>query len=607
MSWTNELYEVYRKTCTDPDSGVLPVSHSTANAQIEVCIDEHGRFKGADTVAKENAVTIIPVTEDSGARSSGICPMPFADKLVYIAGDYPAYAEGKRADNTAYFHAYMEQLDNWRQSDHTHPAVSAVFAYLQDMTLMRDLVNSGILKTEPETGKLLPNTKLAGIAQEDAFVRFLVQYDDITHESRTWMDRSLYDSFIRWGSSQMGNEQLCYATGGTLPATYKHPSKVRNAGDKAKLISSNDESGFTYRGRFSGKEEALSVSYDFSQKMHNALKWLITKQGQSYGSLTLVTWASSLAALPNELGKQPIEDEWDEEEAYDSLPLYKKKLQQHLLGYGANYPPDAKVMLLGLDAATTGRLSIAVYDELQASDFLGNLEHWHGNCAWMRYDGKHKTNCIRSFSLYEIIRAAYGTEQNGKLECDDKLTREQILRLLPCVMNGRPVPYDLVQVLYRKASNPLAYEQYYNHRLVIETACGMYRAFLKGEISMGYDPNETDRSYLYGCLLAIADKAESDTYEDADKLKRVTNARRFWVNFAQRPYQTWQTIEERLRPYLNHHNFRVQAEKWMQEIMGKFTPGSFADNSRLDPMYLLGYHHFMEYMWKKNQDMKEEN
>lgn len=62
----------------------------------------------------------------------------------------------------------------------------------------------------------------------------------------------------------MGNQQLCYATGELLSATYKHPSKIRNSGDKAKLISSNDESGFTYRGRFSGKEKALSVSYEFS-------------------------------------------------------------------------------------------------------------------------------------------------------------------------------------------------------------------------------------------------------------------------------------------------------------------------------------------------------
>ena len=603
MGWTNELYQVYELACKDPKNGLLPVSHSTANAQIEVSIDEQGFFKGAHTIEKEDAVTIIPVTEDSGARSSGICPMPFADKLVYIAGDYPAYAEGKRAENADYFHAYLEQLDAW-QTCSPHPAVAAVFAYLQKKTLMADLVKGGVLQTDPESGRLIPKIKIAGIAQEDSFVRFRVQYADMGRESRTWMDTSLYDSFQEFNNRQMGNEQLCYATGKIVSVTYKHPSKIRNAGDKGKLISSNDESGFTYRGRFSAKEEALSVSYDFSQKIHNALKWLIAKQGQSYGSLTLVTWASALERIPDEL-KGSVEDEWDEDESYDSLEGYKDWLRRYLLGYEQKMKNHTKVMILGLDAATTGRLSIALYDELQASDFLKHLENWHTNSAWLQYDGKRKKICVKSFSLYEIIRAAYGSEQNGKLECDDKLTREQILRLLPCVMNGKPVPYDLIQTLYHKASNPLAYEQNYNHRSVIETACGMYRAQKKGDVPMGYDPNETDRSYLYGCLLAIADKAESDTYDNDDKSKRVTNARRYWANFAQRPYLTWQIIEERLRPYLDKHPYRVQVEKWMQEITGKFTLDAFADNSRLSPMYLLGYHHFMAYMW--NNSKKEEN
>lgn len=544
MSWASELYRVY-DLAVGTDDTMLPVSHSTANAQIEVTLDEHGTFRGARQVDKEDAVTVIPVTEDSGARSSGICPMPFADKLVYIAGDYPNYAVGKRADNADYFHAYMTQLEAWKDSPYTHGAVRAVFTYLLRSELMQDLVKSGVLVTD-DAGKLKSGAKIGAVAQEDAFVRFAVQYDDLLHEMHTWKDASLYGSFQAFNASRMENEKLCYATGDRIPATYKHPSKIRNTGDKAKLISSNDESGFTYRGRFANKEEALSVSYDFSQKMHNALKWLIRKQGQSYGSLTLVTWASALEALPDELGEHPVEDGWedDDETVYDTLPLYKDKLRKFLTGYRQTFRNDTKVMLLGLDAATTGRLSVALYEELQGSDFLRNLERWHGNSAWLRYDGKKEKNTVRSFSLYEIIRAAYGTEQGGKLECDEKLTRDQLLRLLPCVMKGRPVPGDLIQALYHKASNPLSYEKRYNHRTVIEVICGMTRAKSKGVLAMGYDPKETDRSYLYGCLLAIADAAEREALDKEDRDKRVTNARRYWNAFSQHPYQIWGIIEK---------------------------------------------------------------
>lgn len=601
MGWTTELYAVYEAAAKDPKSGLLPGAHSTANAQIELTIDEHGMFKDAHTIAKEDAVTIIPVTEDSGSRTSGISAMPLADKLMYLAGDYGRYVENKRAAEAN--SAYLEQLSAWANNDLSHPAVRAVLAYLQKGCLMEDLVKSGVLQTE-EDGRLKEGAKINAIAQTDAFVRFIVLYDALGHETRTWCDTTLYDSFQRFNARLMGNEKLCYATGTVLPVTYKHPSKIRNAGDKAKLISSNDESGFTYRGRFADKEEALSVSYDFSQKVHNALKWLIQRQGQSYGSLSLVTWATALAPVPDPVDDEP-DDDWDEEEHYSSLPLYRDRLRQHILGYGTKLPHGSKVMILGLDAATTGRLSVALYDELLASDFLKNVERWHADSAWMRYDGKRKVNCIKSFSLFDIIRAAYGSEKNGRLECDDKLVRDQILRLLPCVTDGRPVPVDLICVLHQKASHPLSYEHGYCHRIVLETVCGMYRVSKKGEIPMGFDPNETDRSYLYGCLLAIADKAESDTYDEADKAKRVTNARRYWANFAQRPYQTWQTIEERLRPYLDRSGYRVQVEKLIQSVMGKFTPGAFADNSRLDTMYLLGYHHFTAYMYDSHK--KEEN
>ncbi|MBR1657018.1 MAG: type I-C CRISPR-associated protein Cas8c/Csd1 [Synergistaceae bacterium] len=599
MGWTNELYKVYELASENPENGLLPILHSTANAQIELVIDEQGNFKGANTVDKKNAVTVIPVTEDSGARSSGIAPMPFADKLVYIAGDYPKYAEGKRADNSKYFSAYMSQLALWKDSGYSHPAVSAVYKYLEKASLMEDLIKSGVLELDPEKGKLLQGVKIAGILQEDSFVRFVVQYNDLMRIPQTWRDSTLYDSFINFYSASMGNSQLCYAKGEVLPVTYKHPSKIRNSGDKAKLISANDSEGFTYRGRFSNKEEAFSISNDFSQKTHNALKWLIQKQGHSFDTLTLVIWASALEELPDEFGGA-IESEWDDEETYTSLPNYKSWLQKYIMGFKQDFTNNTKVMVMGLDAATTGRLSIAIYDELRGSEFLNNLEKWHANSAWLRFwKGK---NTVCSFSIYEIIRAAYGLEQNERLECKKELEREQILRLLPCIINGTKIPYDLVQTLYNKASNPLAYEKNYNHRNVLEAACGMYRAYKKGDIPVGYDPEETNRSYLYGCLLAIAEKAESDTYDENDKKTRVTNARRYWANFAQRPYQTWQNIEERLRPYLDKHEHRSFIEKQIQDIMDKFTPEAFSDNNRLEPMYLLGYHHYMSRMYTKTKE-----
>lgn len=291
LSWTQELYKVYEQQLKqqrdkpfNDGSVLLPVSHSTANAQIEVTLKQDGRFVSARALTKEEGLnTIIPVTEDSGGRTSGVCAMPLADKLIYLCGDYSQYT-GK--DNTRHFQAYKEQLAKWHNSPCTHPAVDAVYAYISQGTLMKDLLDCHILTLDETTGQLAKKVSIAGIAQEDSFVRFRVFGD----QQETWLDESLYDSF----SSESSETGLCYATGETAPITYKHPSKIRNTGDKAKLISANDESGFTYRGRFADKTEAIAVSYDFSQKMHNALRWLIQRQGIYLDSMTLLVWTSSL-------------------------------------------------------------------------------------------------------------------------------------------------------------------------------------------------------------------------------------------------------------------------------------------------------------------------
>lgn len=620
MSWTDELYKIYENNYGRSESGekMLPISHSTANAQIEVTITEQGDFVEARELDKSEAVTIIPVTEASGSRSSGIAPMPLADKLIYIAGDFSRFAVGKHTENSDYFSAYMEQLKDWSESDNSHEAVRAVYSYLKKACIMKDLIDCGVLTIDGETGKL-DNRKISGFSQQDAFVRFRVNYyKDIMHENQTWKDSTLYDSFIAYNRGIMGNNQLCYATGENLPCTYKHPSKIRNAGDKAKLISANDESGFTYRGRFSDKEEAISVSYDFSQKMHNALKWLIARQGMSIeNSLMLVVWASALEPIPDirKSFSDCLDDLFPNEENIvpDTESIYKSQLEKMIFGYMKNLKINSKVMIMGLDAATTGRLSIAMYSELEGSRFFENIKKWHSDISWIRFDYKQKCNSVNSFSLYEIAKCAYGTEQNGELKCKSEILTDTVLRLIPCITEGRKLPKDIMRSLFVRASNPLAYEKGYNHRLVLETACGIIRKYYldngKGVISMAIDYKDKPRSYLFGCLLAIADKAESDTYEKEERGKRITNVKRYWNKFVSYPYRTWGIIESRLRPYLNKLGPKaIKYEKLMQTIMTELGVEGFSSPKGLEPLYLLGYHVQLKELYPlKNENNIENN
>lgn len=615
MSWANELYQIFENfhDRTDFSKRMPPISHSTAKAQIEITIREDGTFSSAKLVEKEDSETVIPVTEDSCTRTSGVVPMPYAEKLPYIAGDYGAYTGKSNQDK---YKAYVKQLASWDASEYTHPSVHALLLYVQKGCIIHDLVNSGLLKQNEDRTKL-SDEKINGIAPEDVFLRFRVDYKNLECENCTWRDETLQKCFIAYQRSLLHNRQMCYATGEECLVTYKHPAKIRNAGDKAKLISANDERGFSYLGRFSTKNEAFSIGYEYSQKIHNALKWLVQlNRGFFCGDLTVIVWASAMQPMPKvDAAFSQLEDAWEDEDDDDDCeamkplpttePIYADLVQKMVFHYQKQLDIHAKVMVMGLDAATVGRLSIAMYSELEGSQFLKNLENWHRSVAWKQYDSVKKCEVIDSFPLYAILSYAFGGESDND---NKKLLNGQMVRLLPCVTEGRAVPQELVRRLVLRASNPYSYRnsKKYEHQRALAIACAMIRKKNlergKGMTAMELDRNCDDRSYLFGRLLAVADKLERDTYDKGTE--RETNAMRFWNAFSVRPCRTWKTLRERLIPYFNKLsvNSSRDYQEEIQKICEKMTPEVFSSGAPLGPLYLLGYDHEMFYLNHNHQN-----
>ena len=185
MAWLKtlaETYDVYADLAGIDRNGqavLLPISHSTFNAQIEVTIDKDGNFLNAKKLEKGgDVVTIIPVTEDSATKTSGITPHPLCDKLCYIAGDYTAFTGD---DKEKHFEAYMEQLRDWAESEDTHPMVQAIWQYLKKRSLIQDLADSKVLEPD-EGGRLTDQMKIQGLGQTGANVRFIVYGDFMPQE-----------------------------------------------------------------------------------------------------------------------------------------------------------------------------------------------------------------------------------------------------------------------------------------------------------------------------------------------------------------------------------------------------------------------------------------
>src|SRR3989304_4245603 len=462
MSWIQKLYQTYEncqsmvdKVASEKEVPLLPICHSTNKVQIEIVIDHQGTFKRARVVSKDYARTIIPCTESSGGRTSGEAPHPLCDKLQYLAKDYAEYGGSK----DSYFAKYQSELEKWCTSQYKHPKALAVFEYIKRGQVIKNLIEEKVLSLGSD-GKLLKqrdgkkqNKTVTDIfdllpgrlnkkgewenSQADAFIRWEVELPD-DKCPKVWEDKTLRESWINYYSNIKQDKTLCYVTGKELLGAEQHPAKLRNDGDKAKLISSNDTSGFTFRGRFTNADHACGIGFEVTQKAHNALRWLISRQGYRNGDQAIVAWATSGAEIPDPLA-DPLailgEDELKSDDS-DNVSVSQNlaiKLRQKIAGYKADLGDTSGVVVMGLDSATQGRVAITFYRELTGSEFLERLEKWHDTCEWVHDYGynpetKKRIRFVGAPAPKDIAEAAYGSK------VDDKLKKSTVERLLPCII-----------------------------------------------------------------------------------------------------------------------------------------------------------------------------
>lgn len=627
MNWGREALDLYEKNLNKVGKieyrgefpyTLLPTFHSTATAQITVTIDEEGNFLHGEQVPANDKFTIIPVTEKSGSRTSGKEAHPLCDNLRYLAGDYPLYV----ADDGSCFEIYMEQLKKWYESEFCHDKVRAIYYYLQKKSLMHDLIEQKVLK-QNEDGTLAEKETIQGIDQSKAFVRFIVRSlsNPLTETvDECWRDKTLWEKYQQYQRSMEGEKGLCYLSGKRESISYLQPKKIRNEGDGAKLISSNDKDNFTYRGRFATKEEAFAIGNETSQKVHNALKWIIRRQGGTYDTMVFATWetaedsAGELEVRWDSDTEHIISefDEWDtglEDPEFDTNAIGAELFQKAMSGYRTlqneeKCPTTMKYMvLLGVDAATPGRLAVVEAKKIEETRYLENIRKWHKDCWWRHEkwrDGK-RIVYYGMVGVKEIADLLFGIENNGSITIVDgnskKLYAEVAKRILPCIWDGQRIPADYVERAINKASNPLAYKEQKNWEQILQLACSMVKKrrkeLYKEEWKMAVDKNCTERDYLYGRLLAVADRIEYRTFDMDKDRSRITNAKRYMNNFSQRPFETWKVIEENIQPYLSKLPVpeRRFYENLLDEIEDAFeSVNDYQENKRLSGLYLLGFH-----------------
>ena len=621
MSCLLKLYETYPSAIQQEGEKPWPVSHFVKNAHIEVVLDEKGNFRRTKLLNGEEAPTLIPATEGSAGRTgTKISPHPLCEELSYCASDLPNVYIEKNAK-------YLSQLEKWKEFDNSNLKLKAIHNYLNKRTLWRD-ISSEVefpIKFKSKSGQ---TTK---VQKEKAFVRWRVEAEGIP-SSGTWEDEDIVQSWIKYDKKANSVLGKCFALDEIVRVAQNQPKFIRYPGDSAKLISSNDDAGYTYRGRFLEAKQAVEVGFELTQKAHNTLRWLVSRQGFRNGEQVVVSWAVSGKDIP-----QPIQDTWpmlgeklpentlsetiqyrDEiDYTIDVGESFAYSLNKFMAGYLAKLEPDESIVIMALDAATPGRMGITYYRETFASEFIDVVTRWHEDLAWpQRYKreiptGKKKPKIkivwpLSAPSPKIIWEAVYGKTLT------DSLKKNLIERILPCIVEGRPIPFDIVNSCIQRASNPNGLEQW-EWEQCLGVACSLFKGYYRRhpdpnkrrDYFMPLDEKNTSRDYLYGRLLAVAERIEYIALQVANE-KRSTTAERMMQHFANRPCSSWRNIELALQPYIqrlknSRPGFLVNRQKELDAILSSFESNEFSSENPLSGEFLLGFHCQRLSLWQKTE------
>ena len=624
MSWMRALYDTYDNLELQEKEGLLKIAHSTQKAHLEVQLSKEGKIINVSFLPVKDSNTVIPVTEESASRSSGAAPHPLFDKIKYLAGDYELYTG---ESNEEHHQKYMENLKKWCDSGYGDYKIEVLYKYLQENRLIHDLIERGIfsLDEKQHLTKKWENAseKLTVGDQKDAFIRFQVDAVNL------WEDTKLQENYIHYYLSNGGEIGFCQVTGMEERLCVNHPSKIRNSGDKAKMISSNDKTNFTYRGRFHDVGEAYTISYEASQKVHNALKWLIERQGVKVGDKEFVLWGVKSENVPSILeSTEGVASAYEEEE--DIFAAFygeeedktvsiqedvAERFNRAIRGYHGNVRADSHFVLLGVDAATTGRLSVIFSREYFGADgneLIERIEQWHRDCAWnvSSYNKKlqKRVYFTGAPSPYEIALCTYGREQGNSIKGTDKVIANAVERILPCIVDGKKVPIDIMREVVHRAQHPQNYKSKTLWQQVLSVACALTRKHLieKGEECLVMkSPESLDAKC--GRMLAIADAIEAWVLRE-EKIDRTTTAMRYYTKFCENPCDTWVIIQKNLKPYEMKLRGRARnLQTLLGEISATISEEEFQQKRNLDGTFCLGFDSQRYEIIEEAKRIKKEN
>lgn len=652
MSWETELIHYYDKmkdfagTYEQDKNGysfaMLPIRHGAVKAVLEATIGLDGTFLDINAVPEEDAFTITGVTEDSASRSNNLSPHFLCDTLEYVAGDitkhFTRVSSGGK-DNTGITEQkvkiFQKQLNDVADSQDTTDSLKAINCYIQKGCLIQDILSSGNQEIIDMLGQ--DGNKF----HYDLSVRFRVAG---AKTEETWKDKELFKLWINYcGEQDLKEKQIISIFSNQQQAlSRKTATGVLRNDDASKLFSSNakgDTFDYTFQGRFHNPEDIIRIGRVDDSKIYSGLKYLLKTAGRNLEDFYLVTWDSMCQKQDRWMfdGKAFLErgavqkaeitevrdvdfkthfDDWkasaenEEKKSLSETAVFTFEKQEFISSMRkaisdernlSETGEEKKVYILGMrknyPGQTKGRIAVVEFDELMQSEYLKNYMKWQTEGAWAQM--KPVEGGFEYYygipSVHDMAILLFGEERNGILSLRRGKGPNMALstfyqKITSCILCGAPIPRQYVDLVLRRAQNPIIFKKRYNHERIVRLACSFIaKQYMTGDMEM-LNVDENDRNYLFGRLLAVADRAERRTYDKINDKNRRTNAEKLMPHFATQPANVWMELSRRLEPYYTKLKVpeKLFYKNLIDEIMTSFLPGDFS-NKNLLPVYLLGY------------------
>ncbi len=401
------------------------------------------------------------------------------------------------------------------------------------------------------------------------------------------------EAWLRHCQSKVAEfEGMCLVTGEAGPISRIHPKLKGVAGAQstgATLVSFNIESSESY-GKTQNYNSPIGEASAF--KYTTALNYLLdrgNRRKSRIGDVTMVFWTERASPFEDFFGN--LVDPSGEQEA--DVAQVREFFEGVRAGrFPSQIDPEVGFCILGL-SPNVSRLSVRLW----LTGSVGSI----AKCLCSHFDD---LSIVRRFdsdpefpTLGQLLRE---TAAQKKYDNIPPLLEGQMLR---AILGGGNYPLTLMTSLIVRIRAD--HEVNYLRAAMIKAWITRRRrlsALEHTEVGMALDSNSVDVGYRLGRLFAVLEKAQADAINSAN----ATIRDRFFASASATPQAVFPQLLRLAQHHIAKSDFGTRLDKLIEQVSADIP--SFPAHLSLEEqgLFMLGYYHQRQDLWKAKSDKKEE-